>query len=57
MFATLREGSYVYRQSMPRDPRVFEPGRTHVAPAQLGGDAGILGAALLPLATRATASA
>ncbi len=50
MFATLREGSYVYRLSMPRDPNVFEPGKTHVAPAQLGGDAGILGAALLPLA-------
>ena len=47
MFATLREGSYVYRLSMPRDPNVFEPGKTHVAPAQLGGDAGILGAALL----------
>ena len=57
MFATLREGSYVYRQSMPRDPAVFSPGKTHVAPAQLGGDAGILGAALLPLAARATASA
>jgi glucokinase len=57
MFATLRESSYVYRQSMPRDPGVFSPGKTHVAPAQLGGDAGILGAALLPLAARATASA
>jgi glucokinase len=48
MFATLREGSYVYRMSMPADPQVFEPGRTHIAPAQLGSDAGILGAALLP---------
>jgi len=57
MFATLREGSYVYRQSMPRDPGVFSPGKTHVAPAQLGGDAGILGAALLPLAAHATTSA
>lgn len=50
MFSTLREGSYVYRLSMPRDSSVFEPGRTHVAPAQLGSDAGILGAALLPVA-------
>ena len=50
MFSTLREGSYVYRMSMPRDPGVFEPGKTHIAPAQLGNDAGILGAALLPIA-------
>ena len=57
MFTTLREGSYVYRQSMPRDPGVFEAGKTHVAPAQLGGDAGILGAALLPLTAHTTASA
>jgi glucokinase len=54
MFSTLREGSYVYRLSMPQDPNVFEPGKTHVAPAQLGGDAGILGAALLPVAIRAS---
>lgn len=54
MFATLREGSYVYRLSMPRDPDVFEAGKTNVAPAQLGGDAGILGAALLPIAARAS---
>lgn len=52
MFSTLREGSYVYRLSMPRDPGVFEPGKTHVAPARLGSDAGILGAALLPVAAR-----
>jgi glucokinase len=56
MFATLREGSYVYRMSMPRDPAVFEPGKTHVAPAQLS-DAGILGAALLPLAAPSSAPA
>lgn len=49
MFATLREGSYVYRMSMPRDPYVFEKGKTHIAPAQLGSEAGILGAALLPI--------
>jgi glucokinase len=51
MFATLQEGSYVYRQSMPKDSSVFEPGRTHVAPARLS-DAGLLGAALLPVAGR-----
>ena len=56
MFATLREGSYVYRLSMPRDPNVFEPGKTHVTPAQLS-DAGLLGAALLPVAARASISA
>ena len=52
MFSTLREGSYVYRQSMPRDPNFFEPGKTYVAPAQLGSEAGLLGAALLPVASR-----
>ncbi len=57
MFATAREGSYVYRLSMPRDPNVFEPGKTNIAPAQLGGDAGILGAALLPVSQRTSASA
>jgi glucokinase len=54
MFSTLREGSYVYRLSMPRDPNIFEPGKTHVAPAQLGSEAGILGAALLPAAARSS---
>lgn len=48
MFATVREMSYVYRLSMPDDPAVFQPGRTHIAPAQLS-DAGLLGAALLPV--------
>jgi glucokinase len=55
MFATVREGSYVYRTSMPSDPDIFEKGRTHIAPAQLS-DAGILGAALLPMAAGAAAS-
>lgn len=50
MFATVRESSYVYRMSMPRDLGSFETGKTHIAPAQLGSDAGLLGAALLPLA-------
>jgi glucokinase len=49
MFATLREGSYVYRMSMPRDPLAFESGKTHIAPARLGSEAGLLGAALLPM--------
>lgn len=49
MFATVQEMSYVYRMSMPRDPGVFEAGKTHIAPAQLGSDAGLLGAALLPI--------
>jgi glucokinase len=47
MFAMVREMSYVYRLSMPDDPAVYQPGRTHIAPAQLS-DAGLLGAALLP---------
>lgn len=50
MFAVVRESSYVYRMSMPREPAVFESGKTHIVPAQLGSDAGLLGAALLPLA-------
>lgn len=54
LFATVREMSYVYRMSMPADPAVFEPGKTHIAPAQLGSDAGLLGAALLPLASQPT---
>lgn len=57
MFATLREGSYVYRMSMPHDPGIYELGKTHIAPAQLGSDAGILGAALLPAAARSSVSA
>lgn len=48
MFSTIREGSYVYRMSMPSDPAVYEKGKTHIAAAQLH-DAGIVGAALLPL--------
>ncbi len=56
MFAVVREMSYVYRMSMPADPSVFEPGKTHIAAAQVA-DAGILGAALLPLATGAVEAA
>lgn len=53
MFATVTEMSYVYRMSMPADPDVFERGKTHIAPAQLGSEAGLLGAALLPLSEKA----
>lgn len=52
MFATVREGSYVYRMSMPKNPGVYEKGKTHIAPAQLQ-DAGLVGAALLPLMSAA----
>jgi glucokinase len=48
MFAVVKEMSYVYRMSMPADPVVFEPGKTHICAAQVS-DAGILGAAMLPL--------
>lgn len=51
MFATVRETSYVYRMSMPKDPNVFAPGTTHIARAQLG-DAGMVGAAMLPVMSR-----
>jgi glucokinase len=57
MFSTVRAMSYVYRMSMPADPGIFQSGRTHIAPAQLGSDAGILGAALLPLAAGAIQTA
>ena len=56
MFAVVREMSYVYRMSMPADPEVFEPGKTHIAAAQIA-DPGILGAALLPLGTAAIETA
>lgn len=49
IFATLRESSYVYRMSHPMNPAVFEAGKTHVCRARLGPDAGLLGAAMLPL--------
>ena len=56
MFAVVREMSYVYRMSMPADPEIFEPGKTHIAAAQIA-DPGILGAALLPLGTAAIETA
>jgi glucokinase len=48
MFAVVKEMSYVYRMSMPADPNIYEAGKTHIAAAQVT-DAGILGAAMLPL--------
>ncbi|ACO32528.1 MULTISPECIES: ROK family protein [Acidobacterium] len=52
MFATLEEFSYVYRMSQPRDPNQYEAGKTHICRARLGSDAGLLGAAMLPLVPR-----
>lgn len=56
MFAVVKEMSYVYRMSMPADPLVFESGKTHICAAQVA-DAGILGAAMLPLAAVAVETA
>jgi glucokinase len=56
MFDVVREMSYVYRMSMPADPSVFESGKTHICAAQVA-DAGILGAAMLPLGTAAMETA
>lgn len=56
MFETVREMSYVYRMSMPADPSCYQPGMTHIVPAELGSDAGLLGAALLPVGCRTTAT-
>jgi glucokinase len=48
LFCELERASYVYRLSMPEDRNCFTPGRTNVCPAQLGTDAGLLGAAMVP---------
>ena len=48
MFRTVRHYSYVYRLSEPRDHTVLEQKKTNIMPAQLGPDAGIIGAAMLP---------
>jgi hypothetical protein len=42
--------------SMPADPLVFEAGKTHICAAQVA-DAGILGAAMLPLGAGAVQAA
>lgn len=54
MFETLAEQSYVYRMAQPIDPSRYEPGKTHICRARLGSDAGLLGAAMLPLANAAS---
>jgi glucokinase len=50
LFEELRHRSYVYRLTDLGEDRVVDssPGNTHVVPAQLGPDAGLLGACLLP---------
>ena len=48
LFRSLAESSYVYRQAQPRDPYIFEAGKTHVVPSRLGSEAGLVGAAMLP---------
>ena len=46
--------SYVYRLTAPsaEESRQRSPRKTHVVRAELGSDAGILGACLLPLMPR-----
>lgn len=48
MFENLRRLCYVYRLSQPADPAQPAPHATNVAPAVLGSEAGLLGAAMLP---------
>ncbi len=52
MMEELRMRSYVYRLNAPtaEESRLRAPRKTHVVRAELGSDAGILGACLLPLA-------
>ncbi len=56
LFRELERASYVYRLTMPRQNgdghRQFVPGATNVLPAMLGGDAGLLGAAMVPRYSR-----
>ncbi|MFZ0661575.1 MAG: ROK family protein [Acidobacteriaceae bacterium] len=51
IFEELLRRSYVYRFSAPRSPIAIRnpAGATHVLPAELGPDAGLLGACILPL--------
>jgi glucokinase len=49
MFEELASLSYIYRLTQPADPRVIVENKTYILPAVLGSDAGILGAAMLPL--------
>jgi glucokinase len=48
MFEELERASYVYRLTMPEDKYTFTPGSTNVMPAEMGSDAGLLGAAMVP---------
>jgi glucokinase len=47
MFRALRDCSQTYRLTAPTNTEVFEAGKTNVLPAQLGAEAGLIGAALL----------
>jgi glucokinase len=49
MFRSLTAASQVYRLTTPHDINRMEPRLTNVHPAHLGSEAGLLGAALLPL--------
>jgi glucokinase len=48
LFRELERASYVYRLTMPEDRSTYASGHTNVLPAQLGTDAGLLGAAMVP---------
>jgi glucokinase len=58
MFRELRIRSYVYRLTAPEElePEIFAPGKTYILRAQLGSNAGLLGACLLPLQENARQS-
>ena len=49
MFRELERASYVYRLTQPANREHYETGNTNVIPAHLGSDAGLLGAAMVPL--------
>jgi glucokinase len=53
LFKELRSRSYIYRLTEPseEDLRTHREGKTYVEKAELGGDAGFLGACLLPFTT------
>jgi glucokinase len=53
LFKELRSRSYIYRLTEPsaEDLRTHREGKTYIEKAELGGDAGFLGACLLPFTT------
>jgi glucokinase len=53
MFTKLREYSFVYRLGEPTQRTTMEANHTFIRPAELGPAAGLLGAALLPVLSRA----